>query len=401
MKILLVTPYYYPRNYGGAPYVYKKLIELSKNTITIFTGYDDRYKSETMNFDSTVDYAIVRSRNLVFNNTSTNNLVNILGLVWHIITTSIRYILCIIKCSPDIIICGQVYEVGWLSMINKFFNLKTACYIHGEEITTIRPRGIWSRIREICAAKVINDASVVITVSNYTKNTIGQKYGIHDNVVVINNGVDLEEFFPKSKISIFENKYGILGRRILLSLARLVPKKGIDKVIEAMPEITANIPDAVYLVGGDGPDRVRLERLAEQVGVKDKVVYAGYLANDELNDFMNLGEIFIMPNREINGDTEGFGLVFLQASACGLPVVGGNAGGTDDAIQDGKSGFIINGNDKSQIVSQVIKLFKNDDLRKGMGDFGLNWVTKECSWQSRVKQFDEIIDGLFLKKDAV
>lgn len=394
MKILLIAPYFFPKNYGGAPYVYKEIINLSKNTFHVFTDLDVSMINDIRLYDKKSNFSIVRTEDLIFKNKSTNKLKNYLRLFFHIISTSFSYIKNLFLLNPDIVICGQVYEVGWLCTLNRLFKIKTICYVHGEELTMRRPEGLWSRLKTFFSERIIKNSIGIIAVSEYTKNIINNKFNRIENVFIVNNGVDLKKFYQNTKNGNLEEMYKIKNCRVLLSLARLVPKKGIDLVINSLPEILLDFPDVKLLVGGTGPDRSRLEFLSEQCGAKDCVIFAGFVDDDALNDFINLGDIFVMPNRNVDGDTEGFGLVFLQASACGLPVIGGNAGGTSDAIQNGKSGYLVDGSSKEEFVARVLQIFRNDIERKGMSEFSRQWVAAECSWESRVKQFDDIINML-------
>lgn len=395
VKILLVTPYFFPKNYGGAPYVYKKIIDLSVNSFCVFTDYDSSMANEIRAYDEHSGIRTVRSKGLIFKiDRNRHWLVNYYTLALHIATTIFNYAKCIIMTRPDIVICGQVYEVGWLCTLDRLFGIKTICYVHGEEISTKRPGGLWARIRSFLAERVVCKSLGVLVVSRYTKNVITEKFNARGKVLVINNGVDTDNFYPAPKDSYMLEKYQIRDSFVLLSLCRLVPKKGLDLVIRSINDIAKENCTFKYLIGGIGPDLDRLKSLVVECGVADKVVFAGFIEDKDLNSFMNLGDLFVMPNRAIEGDTEGFGLVFLQANACGLPVIAGKAGGTSDAVQDGKSGFLVDGEDRVDFISRVVEILKDDAMRLELSEFGLNWARESCSWELRVKQFDQVSDEL-------
>jgi phosphatidylinositol alpha-1,6-mannosyltransferase len=187
-------------------------------------------------------------------------------------------------------------------------------------------------------------------------------------------------------------RYGLAGRRVLLTVGRLYARKGVDKVIEALPQTLQHIPDLVYLVVGEGTYRSTLEALVADHQVADHVIFAGSVPDHELNAHYSIADAFIMANRELpDGDTEGFGLVFLEANACGVPVVAGCAGGSTDAVTDRVNGLVIDGTSVAEIVTAVASLFSDEDLRARLVAQG-RAVAEASSWNQRVEQFLEFCD---------
>ena len=174
---------------------------------------------------------------------------------------------------------------------------------------------------------------------------------------------------------------------MFVSVCRLLEKKGIDHGIRAFAAMAAAFPDCRYLVVGDGPYRARLEAIAAEEGVAARVVFAGQVAETELVDHYRLGDAFVMPNRELaNGDTEGFGLVFLEANGCGLPVVAGCAGGSPDAVTDGVNGLVVDGRDVAAIEAAMRRLRRDPALRASLVARGLA-VAEGADWRRKAAGF--------------
>ena len=171
-------------------------------------------------------------------------------------------------------------------------------------------------------------------------------------------------FKPGQKNQQLLDRYGLNHRPVVVSVGRLVHRKGQDKLIMAWPKVLAHFPNAILLFIGDGPIKQMLINLAKQERVINNVRFAGKVAHDQLTNHILLGDIFAMParNRFFNLEVEGLGIVYLEASACGLPVIVGNSGGASDAVIDGKTGYLVDGSDITDISNRIIELLKNPEL---------------------------------------
>jgi phosphatidylinositol alpha-1,6-mannosyltransferase len=166
----------------------------------------------------------------------------------------------------------------------------------------------------------------------------------------------------------------------------------VDNAIRAFARVVADHPDSRFLVVGDGPFRAELDRIAADCLVADKVVFCGAVADDELTDHYALGDAFVMPNRRLpNGDTEGFGLVFLEANACGLPVIAGTDGGSTDAVQDDANGLLVNGHSVASIADAMLALRRDAALRERLRAGGLR-AAAAAGWQHKAQAFLEMFD---------
>ena len=169
-----------------------------------------------------------------------------------------------------------------------------------------------------------------------------------------------------------------------MCVSRLVPRKGQDSLIRALPAVRRRVPGAALLVVSDGPYRGHLERLARAHGVSDSVVFTGSVAWSDLPGYYAAGDVFAMPcrTRRHGLDVEGLGIVYLEASATGLPVVAGDSGGAPDAVRHGETGFVVDGRDLADITDRVSCLLEDRDLAAGMGATGRAWVRSEWQWDT-------------------
>ncbi len=185
-------------------------------------------------------------------------------------------------------------------------------------------------------------------------------------------------------------RYKLGDAPVLLTVARLLTRKGHDRVLEALITIRKEIPDLRYLIVGTGKEEARLKALTSQYGLNEVVTFTGAIPHDEVPAYFAAADVFVHPNRELeNGDVEGFGMVFLEANACGLPVIGGNSGGTPDAIQDGVTGYLVDPNSTKEIADRVVELMRNKSLRHSMGGAGREWA-KQFSWEAAAEKVWEL-----------
>jgi phosphatidylinositol alpha-1,6-mannosyltransferase len=199
-------------------------------------------------------------------------------------------------------------------------------------------------------------------------------------VVTVHNGVNTDVYHRSPVSPGVHAKYKPLGERILLTVTRLYPYKGVDRVLQALPAISRVIPDVRYLVVGVGPDLPRLQDMAVSLGVQSRVSFLGRLPLPDIVDLYNLADLFVLLSREALPDVEGFGLVFLEAAACGLPSVGGRSGGIPDAIEDGRSGWLVDPSNAHEIAATIIDLLVSPETRRRASEFCLR-TAPERTWE--------------------
>jgi phosphatidyl-myo-inositol dimannoside synthase len=285
----------------------------------------------------------------------------------------------------DVVCLGDLVYGGWLVFpLRYLFGYKVLIYVHGEEVTTRQGGGLLDTWR----AKFLAHAHAVIAVSSFTRDAMVRLMKTDPaKIKLIPNGVDLERFQVRRPRSDTADRYGVRGRRVILSVGRLVPRKGVDHLIAAMPAILKACPDAHLLIAGEGPLRPALEQSILALDLERHVSLLGAVQDEALCELYALADLFALPNRTLpDGDTEGFGLVFLEANASGKPVVAGRAGGAADAVTDGVNGLTVDGTDVAAIAEVVIRLLNDPELRGRLAAQGLA-LARTSDWRSRTAMF--------------
>jgi phosphatidyl-myo-inositol dimannoside synthase len=276
--------------------------------------------------------------------------------------------------------------------LKQWLHLPFLVYAHGNDILRVL-QGIWPRQRTDLQA-----ADRIVANSRFTAGLVEQAGVDPRRINVIHPGCDAEHFRPRALDPAFRER--LLGPRagspLILTVGNLVERKGHDMVIEALPQVIRRIPDATYLVVGDGPYRDALARLAQTVGVREHVVFAGRCAAADLPAIYALSDVFVMPSRvrPADCDVEGFGLVFLEANACGKPVIGGRTGGIPEAIVDGETGFLVDPESPADIAERLLTILNDRDLATEMGQRGRKRVTAHFSWADAAAQVHELVTAM-------
>jgi phosphatidylinositol alpha-1,6-mannosyltransferase len=286
----------------------------------------------------------------------------------------------------DMVHSGDLYPQGVISLwLKRMFGIPYLAFCHGEDITLTENRRYQRGVRN----RIYLEADAVVAACEFARQNL-LSIGIPENrIVKITPGVDWERFTPGPKSETLMRRYGLENQRVLLTVARLMPRKGHATVLRALAKALPGTPDTTYLIVGTGPEREPLERLAAELGISSKVRFVGYVAEEELCDYYNLSDVFVMMNQEQDGDIEGFGMVFLEANAVGKPVLGGRSGGTADSIEHGVTGYRIIPGDVDELASYLDLLLKNDELRGRLGEAGLRRARSDFSWRTRAEKLRE------------
>ncbi|AZM52805.1 alpha-(1-2)-phosphatidylinositol mannosyltransferase [Streptomyces sp. WAC 01529] len=206
-------------------------------------------------------------------------------------------------------------------------------------------------------------------------------------------GVDEKTFHPGSGGDVVRARLGLTDRPVVVCVSRLVPRKGQDTLILAMPRILSAEPEAVLLIVGGGPYENDLRKLAAETGVADSVRFTGAVPWSELPAHYGAGDVFAMPCRTRRGglDVEGLGIVYLEASATGLPVVAGDSGGAPDAVLDGETGWVVRGGAPEEAAERITALLADAELRARMGGRGRLWVEEKWRWDLLAERLRELL----------
>lgn len=292
------------------------------------------------------------------------------------------------KHKIDVVCVGELVSGSWIGLACKrLLGCRMVSYIHGEEITAETEYRFFGRLRR----HYLLEADAIVAVSAFTKATMVRKMGVDPRKVeLIHNGVDIERFRPGPKRQDLIERHALQEKRLILTVGRLIPRKGFDVIIRALPQILAVVPDAHYVIVGGGHYLPVLQSLVDEGKLAAHVTFAGKVAEEDLTDYYRLCEIFAMPNRDMpDGDTEGFGLVFLEANACGKPVIGGSAGGAVEAVQDGENGLLVDGWSVDCVAEAIIRLLTDTALRDYISARGLE-IARAASSPAKSDQFQAL-----------
>lgn len=270
--------------------------------------------------------------------------------------------------------------VGWLAFLSRHvLRRRTLIYCHGDDLTVpqkVTRRSRWFRL-----------AHRIVAANRHAARLLTGRFGVAaDKIALIQNGVDLGVFHPGPAPQELVERYRLEGRMVLLTVTRLVPRKGVDKVLQALPAIAAQFPGTLYLVVGEGGQRAELEEMARTLGIASRAIFAGAVPHAVTRDFYNAAQLVLLPNREETGEADGLPLIFLEANACAKPVIGGRAGGTAEIVRDGENGLLVDGRDSGAIAQAVCGLLADEARREKMGETGLS-MAQDWSWTSRTLSF--------------
>jgi phosphatidylinositol alpha-1,6-mannosyltransferase len=259
---------------------------------------------------------------------------------------------------------------------------------HGHEVGWAALPGAKSVLRRIARRM-----DVITYLGDYFRVRLDRAVGDLTTLERLAPGVDADLFAPSVSGAKVRAAYGLTDRPVVVCVSRLVPRKGQDTLIKAMPRIRRRVPDAALLLVGGGPHRSSLERLAAENGVGPHVVITGTVPWARLPAHYAAGDVFAMPCRTRRGglDVEGLGIVYLEASATGLPVVAGDSGGAPDAVLEGETGFVVPGRDIDAVADRIADLLSDHALATGLGAAGRAWVEREWRWGAHADRLSVLL----------
>ena len=264
-------------------------------------------------------------------------------------------------------------------LARRLFGLPYVMFAHGNEILALRdskwPPGL----------NAVRTANAMLANSRYTASLL---HGIGvppSRVLVVHPGCDADHFSPAARRDDTRERLMKCSKDafVVLTVGNLVERKGHDMVLQAIAALKDKIPELVYVISGAGPHDVVLERTAAELGIADRVRFLGRIPTADLPALYAASDVFAMPSRlrEQARDVEGFGIVFVEASACGIPVIGGRSGGIEDAIVHDKTGMLVEPGDQAALVAAIETLWRNPQLRASFGAAGRQRVLAELTWK--------------------
>lgn len=272
----------------------------------------------------------------------------------------------------DIIFCAHVHLLPLAYLFKLPFNSKLILMLHGVDA--------WQPTKRRLNNFLTREVDTIIVVSEITRQRFLKWANIkrQAEIFILPNAVELAEYGPGPKNKDLLAKYGLTGKIILMTLSRLESQeqyKGLDEIIDLVPTLLNKIPNLAYLIVGDGNDRPRLEAKARLLGIDDRVVFAGFIPEAEKADHFRLADVFVMPGRG-----EGFGIVFLEALACGIPVVGSKLDGSREALRQGELGILVDPDRPDEIQAGIFAALKRPRgiIPEGLEYFSFENFEKRC-----------------------
>lgn len=381
-NILLLT-YDFPPLSGGISVLMDKIANcLKERGICVLTAEVSR---EFKKFDSEADFPIIRK-------SFTVHVPN-----WRLPFILIKVFIYILKIYAtyrfEVIFIGEVFPLGFIGLIFKlFFRVPFVTFSHGSDSLLVP-----NKFRNFLVGCIYRRANYVICFSDYTRSNL-LKWSIKNEIIKkVSIGIDTELFHPAVDISQVVKQFNLKDKKVILTVNRLTPRKGIDSVINCLPELVKNVPSIIYLIVGEGKDENRLKDLVRSLNLGDYVIFTGEIKHNSLPEFYNSCDIFVNAVREIREterlETEGFGLVNIEASACSKPVIAGATGGVVDAIENGKTGLLINPTNLQELKSAILLLLNDNANAKKMGEAGRQKVLRQFSMENMKSDINKILEG--------
>jgi len=286
---------------------------------------------------------------------------------------------------------GAAAPLGLLSASIKRAGVRrTVALTHGHEVW-------WAKVFpfNLLLRRIGSTVDVLTYLGEFTRNAIshGLTAQAQRAMVKIAPGIDVDHFLS-TDASALRKSLGLAEKKVIVSVGRLVHRKGQDRLIEAMPEILKTVSNAHLLLVGEGPHRDHLQNLIQKHRLEGSVTLIGRIDYKDLPLYICVGDIFAMPSRSrlMGLEVEGLGIVYLEASACGLPVLAGNSGGAPDAVVQNETGLVVDGTNNKEIADAAIELLTEVDLSKKMGAAGRKWIVENWRWEIWSRSFEDLLN---------
>ena len=374
MRLLLLSPDFPPEVGGTQTYAY----ELAKR---LHTRCDDfavmaSQQPGAAEVDDNLPFEIIRL-------TASDNVFPLAALPW-LYALRRRFDTTVHVLWPSSLATLILRRLGWQGHVFVAAHARELLIGPAAYPPPLRSLYDWLRRRAIIGADGL------FPVSRYTADLLKGMGASPDRIAIVHNGTDPKHFSPGDDPAL-RRSLGLEGKRVVLTVSRLVTRKGVDTVIRALPEVARAVPEVAYVVAGTGPDERRLRSLAAGVGVADRIHFVTAVPYRALPGYYNMCDVFAMPAGDVTPDVEGFGIVFLEANACGKPVVGARSGGIPDAIRHEETGLLVEPDDPAGLAAALIRLLTEPDLADRLGRQGRARVLAEATWDHAAERlFDAL-----------
>lgn len=265
--------------------------------------------------------------------------------------------------KTDVVHCAYVMANGLPMMIVRILTgTPYVVYCHGNEILREVDKG---GIRLLLVRLILRLAVRVVVNSTFMSDEIVRLIDPR-RIVIAPLGADSGNLDPTAEPLQRLGGFDFFGREVIVTLGRIDPRKGHDMIVRALPEIVEKCPQALWVIVGEGEHRLHIERMVNEAGLAEHVLFAGKVPDEQLSAILVRADLFLLPNRRIGNNIEGFGIVFLEAAMFGVPAVGGRSGGAVDAIDDGVTGLLCDGENPGDIAAKALRILTNPELAEAM-----------------------------------
>ena len=375
-KILLVTNDLGPRSGGIETFILGLLAKLDGSEVVIYTSAQDGSADFDADLVKRFGVVICRDRTKIL-------------LPSPRVTRQVKSVLRSYGCET--VWFGAAAPLGLMAPALRRAGAKRVVGLtHGHEVW-------WAKVPffNLALRRIGNSSDVLTYLGEFTKSAIAKAVGKRVELTQIAPGISTDFFTPGAKSEALLKKYELSSRPTLICVGRLVHRKGQDKLILAMPEILKSIPNAQLLIVGSGPREAHLRKLIANLNLSTSVKLLGRVTYSDLPAHIRLGDVFVMPSRSrfFGLEVEGLGIVYLEASSCGLPVIAGNSGGAPDAVSINETGLVVDGTNTGEIAEACIKLLADPKLSKELGANGRRWAVANWNWDLWGSRFAQVLKG--------
>lgn len=377
-KVLLLTQNFPPIEGGSGRWFWELYSRLPKDNVVILT-HNQQNSDAT---DSQLDAPVIRTP--LYSPEWGFKSLTALKFYWR----SIRQVRKVIKQhNIEEIHCGRVIHEGVTALVVSYLTgIPYRCFIHGEDVETAAT----SREQSLLVKQVCKKATNLICNSENSRQlTASLGFASADKCEVLHPGADLQRFVPAPEDKEFKQRMSWNDKFILVTVGRLQQRKGQDMLIQALPQIVKAIPNCLYVVIGSGELAPHLQDLVSQHNMQDHVQFLSGLDDESLIKCYQQSDVFILPNRTIGNDIEGFGMVLVEAQACGKSVVAGDSGGTKETMGIGETGHIIDCTEPKRLAEQLIPILQQPAKP---AEHYRQFVEERFSWPLHVKKFIKMLN---------
>lgn len=389
-KIALITEAFPPQNGGSSRWFFEIYRRLPRSRVVVAAGEGPGCEA----FDRTHELRVSRLP-LAMDDVGLGrprNVAAYLGLARRVRRLVREH-------GSEVLHCGRCLPDGWVAwMLNRLDGLPYACFVHGEEVE-LRPAGrgegiMSSRQMRWMARRVFGAAECLVANSLNTRRILVEQWGLPPGKIrLLTPGVDTGAFRPARRDEGVRRRLGWEGRTVVLTVGRLVPRKGHDRMVRALRTIRSSVPDILYAIVGDGPERANLREMVEREGQGAHVQFLGEVDDADAVHCYQQCDLFALPNRQVGLDIEGFGMVLLEAQACGRPVLAGASGGTAETMRPGETGRVVPCEEPEALAEAVIDLLTDPELLDRMGRAARHWAVERFDWEALGRQARAVFDG--------